>query len=65
MMEAKKTAETAADGVRAGGEGQVDAAELELARQLAERARDEMISGRIRRFARWSAICSCALGMAG
>jgi hypothetical protein len=28
-------------------------------------ARDQMISGRTRRFARWSAICSFALGMAG
>jgi len=28
-------------------------------------ARDQMISGRTRRFAKWSAICSFALGMAG
>jgi len=28
-------------------------------------ARDQMISDRTRRFARWSAICSFALGMAG
>ena len=28
-------------------------------------ARDQVISGRIRRFAKWSAICSFALGMAG
>ena len=44
MMAAKKTDETAADGARAGGEGQADAAELELARQLAERARTEGVS---------------------
>jgi hypothetical protein len=28
-------------------------------------ARDQVISGRTRRFAKWSAICSFALGMAG
>jgi hypothetical protein len=28
-------------------------------------ARDQMISDRTRRFAKWSAICSFALGMAG
>jgi transposase-like protein len=44
MMAAKKTDETAADGARAGGEGHADAAELELARQLAERARTEGVS---------------------
>jgi putative transposase len=44
MMAAKKTDETAAEGARAGGEGQVDAAELELARQLAGRARAEGLS---------------------
>jgi transposase-like protein len=43
-MVAKKTDETVADSTRAGGEGQVDAAELELARQLAERARAEGLS---------------------
>jgi Transposase, Mutator family len=44
MMAAKKTDETAADGARAGGTDRVDAAELELARQLAERARTEGMS---------------------
>jgi putative transposase len=43
-MAAKKMNETVADGTRADGEGQVDAAELELARQLAERARTEGLS---------------------
>jgi hypothetical protein len=32
---------------------------------LAWLARDQAISGRTRRFAKWSAICSLALGMAG
>jgi putative transposase len=44
MAAVKNTDETAADGARAGGEGQADAAELELARQLAERARTEGVS---------------------
>jgi putative transposase len=44
MTAAKKTDEAAASGVRPAGDGQADAAELELARQLAERARAEGLS---------------------
>jgi putative transposase len=44
MTAAKKTGQAAASGVRAAGDGQADAAELELARQLAERARAEGLS---------------------
>ena len=44
MTAAKKTDQAAASGVRPAGDGQADAAELELARQLAERARAEGLS---------------------
>jgi putative transposase len=44
MTAAKKTDEAAASGVRPAGDGQADAAELELARQLAGRARAEGLS---------------------
>src|ERR1700750_1761635 len=44
MTAAKKTDQAAASGVRPAGDGQADAAELELARQLAERARAEGVS---------------------
>src|ERR1700747_1952320 len=41
MTAAKKTDQAAADGAQPARDGQADAAELELARQLAERARAE------------------------
>jgi len=44
MTAAKKTDQAAASGVRPAGDGQADAAELELARQLGERARAEGMS---------------------
>jgi hypothetical protein len=44
MTAAKKTDQPAADDTRPGEDGRVDAAELELARQLAERARTEGLS---------------------
>jgi putative transposase len=43
-MTAVRKTDQAADGGRTGGDGQADAAELELARQLAERARAEGLS---------------------
>jgi Transposase, Mutator family len=44
MTAAKKTGQAAADGAQPGRDGQADAAELELARQLAGRARAEGLS---------------------
>jgi hypothetical protein len=44
MTAAKKAADTGADGTRPGEDGRVSAAELELARQLAERVRAEGLS---------------------
>ena len=44
MTAAEKTNERAADGTRLGEDGRMDAAEQEVARQLAERAKAENLS---------------------